>query len=117
TGGPVNSFDLSCHYDTGGDVGKAVKAAAQELGLKRERQRTPEAKALAATSSEPKSDTPRHHDDQKPGMPFRPLGYNGNNYYYLPRGTEQVAEIRRGAHTSASDMLALAPIEWWEMAY
>src|SRR5690606_6838421 len=117
TGRPVNSFDLVCHYDHGGDISKAVKAAAQELGLNRERQRAPEAKELAETSSEPKSDTPRHPDDQKLGMPFRPLGYNGNIYYYLPRGTEQVAEIRRGAHTSAADMLALAPIEWWEMAY
>lgn len=121
TGRPVNSFDLFCHYDHGGDVSKAVKAAAQELGLQRERKRTPEAKELAATqepsSSEPKRDTPCPPDAQKPGMPFRPLGYNGNSYYYLPRGTEQVAEIRRGAHTSASDMLALAPIEWWEMAY
>lgn len=51
------------------------------------------------------------------GRPFRALGYNGSTYYYLPRGTEQVAEVGRAGHTSAANLLALAPIEWWEMAY
>lgn len=49
--------------------------------------------------------------------PFRALGYNSDRYYYLSRGTEQVSEIRRGAHTSPAEMLSLAAIEWWEMQY
>jgi len=49
--------------------------------------------------------------------PFRALGYNGDRYYYLPRGTEQVSEISRSRHTSPADMMSLAPIEWWEMQY
>lgn len=49
--------------------------------------------------------------------PFRALGYNADRYYYLPRGTEQVAELKRGGHTSAAEMLCLAPVEWWEMEY
>lgn len=51
------------------------------------------------------------------GKPFRPLGYDGASYYYLPRGTEQVTTIPRGSHTGAAQMLGLAPIEWWEMQY
>lgn len=123
TGKPVNAFDLFCYYDHGNDTSKAVKAAAQELGLKRERKETPAAKSLKA---EPAGLPPTTASEDSPpppsapttsGAPFKALGYSGNSYYYLPRGTEQVAEIRRGSHTSASDMLALAPIEWWEMAY
>ena len=49
--------------------------------------------------------------------PFQALGYNGNSYYYLPRGTEQVSEIKRGSQTSPSELMALAPLEWWCMAY
>lgn len=51
------------------------------------------------------------------GAPFRALGYNANSYYYLPRGTEQVAEIKRGSHTSPAELMSLAPLEWWEMEY
>lgn len=114
TGQPVNTFDLFCHYDHGGDVSKAVKAAAELLGLKPERKRTPEAKALAEErpAAAVDSDQP-----PAPSSPFIFLGYSGNSYFYLPRGTEQVAEIKRGSHTSPAELLSLAPIEWWEMAY
>lgn len=112
-GQPVNAFDLFCHYEHAGDVGAAVKSAADLLGIKRERKKT------APPNSAPVSDT---DNTQQPapvghGMPFQYLGYNGNAYYYLPSGTEQVSEIKRGSHTSPSELLSLAPLEWWEMAY
>jgi len=53
----------------------------------------------------------------EPARPFRALGYSDESYFYLPRGTEQVSVIGRGAHTSSSNMLALAPLDWWEAAY
>jgi putative DNA primase/helicase len=57
-------------------------------------------------------------EDQKPNpAPFRPLGYNGSTYYYLPSGTEQVTEIKRGGHTSPAELMALAPVEWWDVMY
>lgn len=34
TGHPVNSFDLFCYYECGGDISKAVKTAANILGIK-----------------------------------------------------------------------------------
>jgi len=34
SGKPVNSFDLICHYEHGGDASKAVKALADEYGLR-----------------------------------------------------------------------------------
>jgi hypothetical protein len=37
SGHPVNSFDLFCYYEHGSDVSKAVKAAAEALGMKQER--------------------------------------------------------------------------------
>lgn len=115
TGQPVNAFDLFCHYEHAGDVSKAVKAAAELLGIKPERQRTEQAKAMAA---DPVPAQPQPTPERQPaGLPFRFLGYNGNAYYYLPRGTEQVSEIKRGSHTSPAELLSLAPLEWWEMAY
>jgi hypothetical protein len=36
SGHPVNAFDLFCHYEHGGNVKAAVKAAAQLLGIKQE---------------------------------------------------------------------------------
>lgn len=115
SGQPVNAFDLYAHYDHGGDVSKAVKAAADLLGLKPERQRTPEAETVNQTkpSAVPATPEPTPTDNS----PFRCLGYSGNSYFYLPRGTEQVAEIKRGSHTSPSELMSIAPLEWWEMAY
>jgi putative DNA primase/helicase len=112
SGHPVNAFDLFCYYEHGGDVSKAVKAAADLLGMKPERKRTPEAEAV--NQGKP---APTEESATEPSAPFRCLGYMGNAYFYLPRGTEQVAEIKRGSHTSPSELLSLAPIEWWEMAY
>lgn len=110
SGQPVNAFDLFCEYEHNGDVSKAVKSAADLLGLKPERRKTPEARSLQ-----------QEHAPQEPASapysPFRFLGYSGNSYFYLPRGTEQVAEIKRGSHTSPSELLSIAPLEWWEVAY
>ncbi len=109
SGQPVNAFDLFCHYEHGGDTGKAVKAAARQLGMERS---TPARAEATTLPDEPEPDTP-----EQPHGPFRALGYSGSHYYYLPRATEQVAEIRRAAHTSASELLALAPLEWWEVTF
>ena len=65
----------------------------------------------------PAVETEAADDEGQPGQPFLALGYNGGRYYYLPRGTEQVATIKAGSHTSPAEMMSLAPIEWWEMAY
>ena len=113
-GHPVNAFDLFQEYEHGGDISKAVKAAADELGMKPERKETPQAKAVKRAEPSAPADTP---EAQGPMQPFRALGYSGNSYFYLPRGTEQVAEIKRGSHTSPAELMSLAPLEWWEMAY
>lgn len=115
-GQPVNAFDLFCEYDHSGDVSKAVKAAADALGLKpapaeRAKPTKQASEIMASNTATPAADAP------KPTGPFVALGYSGNSYYYLPRGTEQVAEIRRGSHTSPAEMMALAPVEWWDAAY
>ena len=116
SGKPVNSFDLFCYYDHGDDASKAVKAAAEEMGLHKER-RHPESVATttATIDPEPYGDTSTAPPTQS--GPFRPLGYNGNTYYYLPAGTEQVTEIKRGGHTSPAELMSLASLEYWEAMY
>ena len=122
SGQPVNAFDLFCYYEHGGDLHKALSAAEQELGIKPE----PRARANTGAAQTVREDAPPEPEaseapDPTPeptaGPPFRALGYNGNSYYYLPRATEQVSEIRRSSHTSPAEMLSMAPLEWWEMAY
>ena len=121
SGQPVNAFDLFCHYEHGGDASAAVKALAKEYGLN-----TREARRTTPSPASPPELPPEQHeqteqaDQPDPATtsdPFKPLGYNGAQYYYLPRGTEQVCSIRRGGHTSPAEMLSLAPIEWWEARY
>jgi len=63
------------------------------------------------------SETPASQPENDSYAPFRPLGYSGNSYFYLPKGTEQVCEIKRGSHTSPSEMLSIAPLAWWEFAH
>lgn len=113
TGRPVNAFDLFCYYDHGNDTSKAVKAAAEQLGLasRPAPRREPPAVTADPGNPDPVQAAPT------PAAPFRALGYNNTHYYYLPRATEQVAEISRRGHTSPAEMLALAPVEWWEAAY
>lgn len=144
SGKPVNAFDLICEYEYRGDTSKAVKSLADEYGIKRERVKSPQAMAMEKPppaampppdlppagapddyeefyhedqAEQPPAETATPDDEPKTSMPFRPLGFDGATYFYLPRGTEQVCEIRRGSHTSPAEMLALAPIEWWDMAY
>lgn len=112
TGQPVNSFDLFKYYEHDGDIKAAVKAAADELGIKQKRKTTQTANE-AKQQDEPTDKPPAN----KPYSPFKALGYNGNHYYYLPRGTEQVKQIKAGSHASPTELMSMAPIEWWEMAY
>ena len=96
--------DVSDWLDAGGDKDALVAAC------------------KAAEAWQPRIvDDPTNVEPQSPAAtdsrPFKALGFNGSSYFYLPRGTEQVADISRASHTSASNMLALAPLEWWEATY
>ena len=112
SGQPVNAFDLYRYYEHGGDVGKAVAAAERELGIVRPRQ-TEQPRQAARVEQTEQTEQPR----QAPTGHFTALGYSGSSYYYLPRATEQVAQIRRDSHTNSSSLMALAPLEWWEHVY
>lgn len=126
SGRPVNAFDLYCEYECGGDVSKAVKSLAKEYGIKRERP-VPNPMAEDAPPPPPSDDDlmppslvdpePVQEAEEPKGRPFKPLGYDGDHYYYLPRGTEQVLPMRRGSHTSPAEMMGLATYEWWQAHY
>lgn len=51
-----------------------------------------------------------------PTEPFQVLGYNQGVYYYLPRGSRQVVELRAKHHTKL-DLLTLAPHAYWEREF
>lgn len=55
-------------------------------------------------------------DSSDPTAPFQILGYNQGGYYYLPRGSRQVVELRAEQH-SKLQLLRLAPMSHWERAY
>ncbi len=69
SGRPVNAFDLFAHYDHGGDLKKAAKAAAQLLGLPAKARREKPAKAQESTApvvsgdnTQPALDRPSNFD-------------------------------------------------------
>lgn len=47
---------------------------------------------------------------------FQVLGYNQGSYFYLPRGSRQVVELRAEQH-SKLNLLRLAPLQYWEYEY
>jgi len=46
--------------------------------------------------------------------PFKVLGYEGNNFYYLPDGGQQVICIRGNEHDEQHIAAYLAPLDLWE---
>lgn len=110
SGKPVNAFDLYCYYEHNGDISAACRRIVEVYGLKPPKPARDNA-AIPAVVDELPAAEPTERGDSKP---FKALGYNGAYYYYLPRGTEQVVEIKRGAHTSPAELMSLASLEWWE---
>ena len=78
-------------------------------------QKRPVAGALVAPPPTPTREAVAH--DEGEVFPFRCLGYSGDYYYYLPKGTRQVKAIRAEAHGSGT-LMALADLtEFWERVY
>ena len=51
-----------------------------------------------------------------PDQPFRCLGFDHGEYYYLPHKTLQVLDLTAQAHTK-NNLMTLAPLQWWEREY
>lgn len=115
TGRPVNSFDLFCEYDHNGDIKEAVKAAAKELGLHKERIGKPQP---VQPEPQPAPDAPVQaepapvEDEEDVSPEFLCLGYNGKNIFVLPRRSEQVTRLAYGSLTKSA-LLQIASLEWW----
>jgi putative DNA primase/helicase len=67
---------------------------------------------------EPQPRQRRHAGDGQPmgDQPFRVLGYDRGTAYYLPNGFSQVVALSAAAH-SKNNLLMLAPLHWWQMAF
>lgn len=48
--------------------------------------------------------------------PFVLLGFNGDDYYYQPKGSGQVTRLTRSGH-NPTNLFGIAPIEHWEATY
>lgn len=48
----------------------------------------------------------------KAGDPIRALGYNHGNYFYLCKGSRQVASLAASSHSKLS-LIGLAPLDFW----
>ncbi|MCA3246520.1 MAG: toprim domain-containing protein [Azospirillum sp.] len=53
---------------------------------------------------------------QPDDMPFRVLGFDDGDYFYLPKGTKQVVALSSSGHTW-KNLLQLAPLDWWESRF
>jgi len=54
--------------------------------------------------------------EEQQDQEFQILGYNHGDYFYLPRGSRQVVELRADQHTKLH-LLRLAPLQYWEQTY
>ncbi len=48
--------------------------------------------------------------------PFKIMGHNMGQYYYLPRGSKQMVALTPGGHTK-NNLYELAPKAWWEEGF
>lgn len=58
-----------------------------------------------------------YNEDKSPnpfnGAPFKLLGYNHGEYYYLPHGTKQIKILKAPEHTK-SNLMEIARLQYWE---
>lgn len=67
---------------------------------------------MAATKSKKEEKQPSEvHDDA-----FQILGHDNGVFYYLPKGSGQVVELRADQHVEGR-LVALASRQWWEQTY
>lgn len=48
---------------------------------------------------------------------FKPLGYDHGKYYFLSGKSKQIVELSAGKLAKAAELLALAPLQWWEREF
>ncbi len=114
TGQPVNAFDLFCYYDHDGDCSKAVKAAADELGIKpKPRPVPPKPEFIEPPSQQNETEqSPLPSFTNGNNEQFACLGFADGYGYVLPSRMEQIQKIPFGS-LRKQHLLAIAPIEWW----
>jgi putative DNA primase/helicase len=86
---------------TPGRAGKAIERLAKVV------QAPAAPEPPAAPPAEPAAASPLR------GAPFTCLGFDGDQFFYLPHSTGQVTRIMRGSHTG-TPLVSLAPIGYWE---
>jgi len=88
---------------TAGTAAKAVAKRAKAVEAPAE----PEPEPAAKPGPAPAAATPAVK------APFVCLGFDGEDFFYLPHSTGQVTRIRRGQHTG-TPLVSIAPISYWE---
>lgn len=66
--------------------------------------------------SQPETAPPLDYVPEVSDQPFRCLGWNRNEAFYLPTGSRQVVAMSPSAHNKLN-LLALAPLHWWMSTY
>jgi putative DNA primase/helicase len=75
---------------------------------------------LISTAEEPKPDSktpvaPRH-DDRVMDLPFRLLGVDGDQFFYMPDRGHQIVSLSASSH-SKPNLMRLAPLNCWEAEF
>jgi putative DNA primase/helicase len=99
-------WDLADALADGWTSGRAAKAV-ERLG------RVVEPPAAPAPPAAPPAEPAATPAEPLPSAPFTCLGFDGDQFFYLPHSTGQVTRIMRGSHTG-TPLVSLAPIAYWE---
>ena len=54
--------------------------------------------------------------EDKP-WPFALLGFSGDQFFYQPGESGQVMAISRSAHSGSTNLLGIAPLDWWQQQF
>ncbi len=76
--------------------------------------------AVSACAPEGEGDGDKTTDaaqgDPQP-WPFALLGFSGDQFFYQPGESGQVMAITRSAHSGSTNLLGLAPLDWWQRQF
>jgi putative DNA primase/helicase len=99
-----------------GSAGDQDKKTKDEPKQKKRVDDAAERRKAAKELEEKNKEIARASDVLDGELPFRILGYNNGDSYYLPNKSQQLVPLNASGHNK-QNFLWLAPIEWWEQTF
>lgn len=117
---PVDGWDLADALAEGWDTARVIAAlapppepVAPDYDEPNPYEENPDAQFEPERVPAPRS--PRH-DDRVKDLPFRLLGVDGDQFFYMPDRGQQIVSLTASGHTK-NNLMRLAPLQLWEAEF